>query len=303
MSDRDVLSAHVRPTHYALDLRNLDFANWTYDGRVAIDVEISSAIKEITINANHLEFQNAKVLVDGVVKGEATSFSPDTSTQSVTIAFGNEISATKAAVLDIAFQGILNDAMVGFYRSTYRPAVDPAASVARSSEGTCHVLATQFQASDARRAFPCFDAPNIKATFDFSIEVPTDQVALGNMPVKSTTPTKDGWHIVAFETTPKMSTYLLAWAVGDFGYVETFSKTIPVRVYAVRGTEDQGNFSAGIAPKAIELFSDLFGIPYPLPKMDLLAIPEIALLGMENWGLITAQPSGVSCRPFLRTIY
>lgn len=112
----------------------------------------------------------------------------------------------------------------------------------RDDDGSYYTLSTQFQPNFARQAFPCFDVPNLKATFDFSIEVPSDQVALGNMPVKATTPSdRVGLNLVSFETTPAMSTYLLAWAVGDFAYVEAFTehkvngKPVPVRVYAVRG--------------------------------------------------------------------
>lgn len=96
-----------------------------------------------------------------------------------------------------------------------------------------------------------------------------------------------------------MSTYIRAWAVGDFAYVEAFTehkfngKPVPVRVYAVRGDENQGNFAVNIPLKAIDLFSDIFDIPYSLPKMDILAVPEVLMMGMENWGLITAQPLNV----------
>lgn len=188
--------------------------------------------------------------------------------------------------------------MAGFYRSKYKPTVSPLKSVPRDDEWH-YMLSTQFESCDARRAFPCFDEPNLKATFDFDIEVPADQVALSNMPVKSTKASKHGWNVVSFETTPVMSTYLLAWAVGDFEYVEAHTerryngKQLPVRVYTTRGLEKQGRWALEHAPKFIDLFSQIFDIDYPLPKADLLAVHEFTHGAMENWGLVTYRTTQV----------
>ena len=117
--------------------------------------------------------------------------------------------ASQNAQLDITFQGLISNDADGFYRSKYKPVEPAAASVPR--DDTFHyMLSTQFEACSARRAFPCFDEPRLKASFDFDIEIPDDQVALSNMPVKSTTKTKDGFQVVSFERSPIMSTYLLA---------------------------------------------------------------------------------------------
>jgi aminopeptidase N len=300
MADRDILSKQVKPSHYTIDLRNLDLEQWAYDGTVSISVGISEKLKKLTINSNQLKLVNAKIEIGSTIVAESDAFSYDETTQSVCITFNNEVVSTKEANIIITFQGAINDSLSGFYRSSYKPTVDPVTSVPRGADGSCFALSTHFQPSDARRAFPCFDAPNFKATFDLSLEVPIDQVALSNMPVKSTTPTKEGWQVVTFETSPRMSTYLLAWAIGDFGHVEGSTereyngKRIPVRIYAVRGIEHQGEFALTVAPKVVDLFSDLFHMPYPLPKMDLLAVPDLALGGMENWGLITVQLAAVS---------
>jgi aminopeptidase N len=169
--------------------------------------------------------------------------------------------------------------MAGFYRSKYKPTETPAPSVAK--DGEHHVMfSTQFESCDARRAFPCFDEPNLKATFDFEIELPEDQVALSNMPEKGVKKSKDGFKVVSFEKTPVMSTYLLAWAVGDFEHIESFTKrkyngkNLPVRVYTTKGLRDQAHFALEHAGPIIDLFSSLFGIDYPLPKCDLLAVHE-----------------------------
>lgn len=157
--------------------------------------------------------------------------------------------------------------MAGFYRSKYKPVVEAAASVARDSEYH-YMFSTQFESCDARRAFPCFDEPNLKATFDFAIEIPEDQTALSNMPEKNVGKgSKDGLKIVAFERTPIMSTYLLAWAFGDFEYVEAFTKrkyngkNMPVRVYTTRGLKEQGQWALDHAHQTVDYFSEVSDIP------------------------------------------
>jgi aminopeptidase N len=189
--------------------------------------------------------------------------------------------------------------MAGFYRSRYKPKVSPAKSVPQVDDFH-YMFSTQFESCDARRAFPCFDEPNLKATFDVDLEIPSDQVALSNMPEKKGKEAKEGWKIVSFETTPIMSTYLLAWAVGDFEFVEDRTelkydsndgKRIPVRVYTTRGLRHQGEFALENAKKIVDYFSEvriahlgssvamltfkkIFDIEYPLPKVDLLAVHE-----------------------------
>lgn len=133
--------------------------------------------------------------------------SVDESSQRVTLTFGDEIPPSKAAFLVIKYGGTINNVMAGFYRSKYKPTVSPAESVPK--DGEYHLMfSTQFESTDARRAFPCFDEPNLKAVFDFSIEIPEDQVALSNMPEKEVHKTKNGLKVVSFVRTPVMSTYV-----------------------------------------------------------------------------------------------
>ena len=144
----------------------------------------------------------------------------DEKSQRITLALPGQLGPTSKALLQIEYQGIINNDMAGFYRSKYKPQVKPAESV--PTEGDNHLMfSTQFESCEARWAFPCFDEPNLKATFDVSIEIPDDQVALSNMPEKEIKKSsKPNQKIVSFERTPVMSTYLLAWAFGDFEYVE-----------------------------------------------------------------------------------
>ncbi|MBE3047005.1 M1 family metallopeptidase, partial [Candidatus Bathyarchaeota archaeon] len=136
-------------------------------------------------------------------------------------------------------------------------------------------------------------------TYDFEVEIPDDQVALSNMPVKETKKTRDGFNMVSFERSPVMSSYLLAWAIGDFEYIEAFTdreyngKKIPVRVYTTRGLKEQGDWALQHAPKIIDFFSKIFDIDYPLPKSDLLAVHEFTHGAMENWGLVTYRTTQV----------
>ena len=161
------------------------------------------------------------------------------------------------------------------------------------------MFSTQFEACDCRRALPCFDEPNLKATFDFEIEIPTGLTALSNMPEKASRPGKEGRTIHSFEKTPVMSTYLLAFAFGDFEYIEAFTerkysgKQIPVRIYTTRGLKEQGAWGLEHSHKIIDYFSEIFEIDYPLPKADVLAVHEFAQGAMENWGLITYRATAI----------
>lgn len=162
-----------------------------------------------------------------------------------------------------AFSNKCTQVMAGFYRSKYKPKGDVPKSVAKDDEFH-YMFSTQFESCDARRAFPCFDEPNLKATFDVQLELPEDQVALSNMPEKSTEKSKKaGFKTVLFDRTPIMSTYLLAWAIGDFEYVETFTKrkyngkNLPVRVYTTRGIKDQGRFALENCHQIVDYFSEV----------------------------------------------
>ncbi|KAI1438580.1 peptidase family M1 [Xylaria sp. CBS 124048] len=301
MADRDILPASVVPSHYDLSISSMNFDDWSYQGQASINVSIVQPVKEIVLNSLELTIVNADVTLATTKSSQsfaASAFSYDEKKQRATLHFSDEIPASEQATLTIAFKGIINNDMAGFYRSKYKPVVPAAASVPK--DDTFHYMfSTQFEACDARRAFPCFDEPRLKATFDFQIETPDDQVALSNMPVKSVTKTREGFQMVAFERTPIMSTYLLAWAVGDFEYVESHTerryngKQLPVRVYTTRGLKEQGRWALEHAPKTIDLFSESFGIDYPLPKSDLLAVHEFTHGAMENWGLVTYRTTAV----------
>lgn len=179
--------------------------------------------------------------------------------------------------LNINFTGEINDKMKGLYRSKY---------LSPSGEERFAAV-TQFEATDARRCFPCWDEPAIKATFDISLVVPPKLESLSNMPVKSTKQMGD-LICYEFETTPIMSTYLVAAVVGEYDYVEDRSTDgVLVRVYTPRGKKEQGRFALEVATKVLPYYKDYFNIAYSLPKIDLIAIADFSSGAMENWGLVT----------------
>ncbi|ETN42976.1 uncharacterized protein HMPREF1541_02134 [Cyphellophora europaea CBS 101466] len=300
-SDRDVLPDTIKPTNYNLSLTNLEFGgNWGYDGLVKIDSKVNSSTDEVVVNVKEIEITGAEVFGKdgGSAVASLKDLNYDKTNERVTIKLSKSLPAGDA-VIALKYKGTMNNSMKGFYRAKYKPVVTPAAGT--PSDGEHHYMfSTQFEACDARTAFPCFDEPNLKASFEFAVEIPEDLVALSNMPEKSTSKgSKDGLKVVSFEKTPPMSTYLASWAIGDFKYVEAHTerkyngKSIPVRVYATRGLEDQGRFALDHAHKILDYFSDIFGIEYPLPKSDLLAVHEFAMGAMENWGLVTYRTTAV----------
>ena len=228
-------------------------------------MEIRKPTKSITLNTFELDVHSAEVLVESGKQAssiKASNISYDSKNHRCTFSFDQDLTQSKKAVLSIDFQGVMNDHMAGFSRARYKPAVEPLKGVPRDSEHH-YMFSTQFESCDARRAFPCFDEPNLKATFDFEIEVPEDLTALSNMPVKEEKKTKDGHKMVSFDRTPIMSTYLLAWAFGDFAYIEDFTKrkyngkNLPVRVYTTRGLEHQGQLAVESAHNIIDYFSEV----------------------------------------------
>src|SRR3990167_3573898 len=206
----------------------------------------------------------------------------DEKSETATFTFPENIPAGKNK-LTIVFKGILNDKMRGFYRSRYY------------IDGKEHHMATtQFEATDARRAFPCFDEPAQKAVFHVSLVVPKGKTAISNTLPKSVEEHESGFEVIRFHPTPKMSTYLLAFIVGDFEYIEKKTKTgVQVRVYTTHGKKHQAGFALDCAVKTLEFYEKYFDIKYPLNTLDMIAIPDFSSGAMENWGAITYRESAL----------
>ncbi len=269
------LPANVRPVRYAITLTP-DLEAFTFAGEETIDLEIEEAVSSISLNAIELDVTSAELTPAGGVP-VSPGITLDEEMETVTFSFGGEIPAGSAS-LTIGFTGTLNDQLRGFYRSRYTtPGGDER-----------YLATTQFEATDARRAFPCWDDPAVKAVFDVTLVVSADLVAISNTLPVSETPAPGGRKSVRFGDTPRMSTYLLAFIVGDFASVEERAPNgTLVRVWATRGKEEQGRFAVENAVRLLTYFNDYFGIPYPLEKLDHIAVPDFAAGAMENWGAIT----------------
>ena len=269
------LPTNVRPTGYRLTLEP-DLDAFTFKGSETIDIEITEPTASIVLNSAEIEIQSASVtLPDGSTNDATTSFDEDKET--VKLALDTEIPAGPAQI-DLEFTGELNDKLRGFYRSSYT-----------DQDGSRRWMATtQFESTDARRAFPCWDEPAVKATFDVTLIVPEELEALSNTEPVSTTPTRDGRKAVRYAPTPVMSTYLLAFVVGDIACVQDRTTDgVLMRVWATKGNEDKGRFALETSMALLDYFHDYFGIPYPLSKLDHIALPDFAAGAMENWGAIT----------------
>lgn len=214
---------------------------------------------------------------------DSPKVSYDEKTQVSKFDFSDVISKGSKAQLEIKFTGQLNDKMAGFYRSTYK-----------KEDGTEGLLATtQMEPTDARRSFPCFDEPALKAAFTVTLIADKNLTCLSNMDVSSESEVQSAISgstkkAVKFNKSPEMSTYLVAFIVGELNYIETNAFRVPVRVYAPPGQDiEHGRFSLELAARTLAFYEKVFGIEFPLPKMDQVAIPDFAQGAMENWGLVT----------------
>lgn len=285
--DRVQLPREVIPSHYCITIAP-HFPNWTFDAKVAINCTAQFDSNVVTLNAIDLDVRSAAYCLNSAptnfIFAEPPVYNRDE--QTVTLRFpGPGFTKGQALQIVIEYSGLIGDNMVGFYRSTYQ-----------HNGAQKHMAVTQFEAVDCRRAIPSFDEPELKAVFTISLVVEKHLTALSNTEVVSdipstSTPSK---RIVTFAPTPKMSTYLLAFAVGEFDYVETFTrptafleKPVRCRVYTPPGQADLGKFALEVGARTLEYFSEIFGIPYPLSKCDQVAIPDFSAGAMENWGLIT----------------
>ena len=188
--------------------------------------------------------------------------------KTVTFLFPEPLPANADVDVTIRFTGTLNNQMAGFYRSKYT-----------DIHGVTKFMAsTQFESLDARRAFPCWDEPARKAIFGVTLVVDAHLTAMSNMPEKCVK-TLDGGKKkeIAYLDSPKMSSYLLAFVVGEFDYVQEMSKHgVLIRLYTPPGKTDHGRYALDCACEALDLYNDFFNVPYPLPKLDMVAIPEFA---------------------------
>lgn len=259
------------PVKYRLHLEP-DLDRFRFDGRVEILMEAEGPMGQIALDAAGLAVWCCKT----IEKGEEVEcpFSVDPKKEKICVFLPKEMSGS--ICLRIDYSGVINDRMIGFYKSRYR-----------MGDRDKYAAVTQFEESDARRALPCLDHPAKKAAFEVEMVVPQDLTAISNGPVVEEKAMEGGRKLVRFMETPKMSTYLLFFGVGEFEFAEDRSGTVSVRVAAMPGMVKYGAYSLEFGRKALEFSEDYYGVKYPLPKLDLIAISDFAMGAMENWGAIT----------------
>jgi len=259
----------ARPENYKLMFApDLDKA--TFEGDETITIRVEKPTNEITLNAVDIDFHDISITSGGTTqKAKVTA---DKDKEMVTLSVDKALAAG-AATIHITYTGILNSEMRGLY-------------LGKDDKGRKYA-ATQFEATDARRAFPSFDEPDYKATFDITAVADKGMVAISNYKVVSDTPGPGDKHTVKFATTAKMSSYLAALVVGDFEYIEGSVDGIPIRVYSTPGKKEMGKFALDAAEYIVGYYDKYFGIKYPYGKLDLVGLPDFSAGAMENIGCIT----------------
>jgi puromycin-sensitive aminopeptidase len=285
MSNPYRLSPVVTPSAYRLTLApNLDAA--TFEGSVEIDVEIHEAVTEFSLNAIELEVSAATVTAGGATLHSSAPVAHETY-ETLTFSFAEPLPVGPATIA-LTFTGILNDQLHGFYRSTYTDA-----------DGVTHTIATtQFEATDARRAFPCFDEPSFKATYETTLIVPSHLGAYSNTRELQSIDLGNGTKEVHFAPTMKMSTYLVAFVVGPFEASAPVDVAgTPLRIVYPHGKGHLISWAMEVASFALTFFTEYFDIAYPGDKLDLVAIPDFAAGAMENLGCVTFRETELLIDP------
>jgi len=268
------------PSHYDLTLR-VDPRVDAYTGRVRISGDLATSTDVIEVHAVDLAITQASV----EAAGGHTALEPRLRAEHGVLELHAERPLPAGPFLiDIVFSGALRRDLEGLYLSRY---VD--------EDGTEHRIATtQFESTGARKAFPCFDEPDAKATFAITLEVPSDLEAFSNYPVVERVALDDGFDRWRFATTMRMSTYLVAMVVGRFEATSPLMhRDVPIRVVHVPGKGHLASFALEVAAHALAFFEEYFAIPYPAAKLDLLAIPDFAAGAMENLGAVTFRETAL----------
>jgi aminopeptidase N len=273
------LPDNIHPEHYTLALTP-DLRAATFSGIETIDVTLAEPASAITLNAAEIAFQSVSVTANG--KQQAATVTLDGGKEQATFTFPDKLPAGKAT-LSITYTGILNNELRGFYLS----------KTARRNYAV-----TQFEPTDARRAFPSFDEPAFKASYDVSLVIDNADTAISNSPIVSDTPGPiSGKHTLKFDTTPKMSTYLVAFLVGDFQCTAGESDGVAIRVCSTPDKVALTPYGVDVAKYVLHYYNTYFGIPYPLKKLDLIALPDFEAGAMENFGAITYRETELLLDP------
>src|SRR5256884_2809700 len=247
-----------------------DLEKATFEGDETISLKVLKPTSEITLNAVDIDFHDVTITSGG--SSQKAKVTPEKEKEMVALAVEKPLAAGPATV-HITYSGILSSEMRGLY-------------LGKDDQGRKYA-ASQFEATDARRAYPSLDEPEYKATFDITAVADKGMVAISNYKVVSDTPGPGDKHTVRFATTAKMSSYLAALVVGNFEYVEGSVDGIPIRVYSTPGKKEMGRFALDAAEHIVSYYNKYFGIKYPYGKLDLVGLPDFSAGAMGNIRRIT----------------
>ncbi|MBI3633025.1 MAG: M1 family metallopeptidase [Candidatus Vogelbacteria bacterium] len=275
-----LLPSYIKPERYRLMIHP-NLMDFSFKCEETIYLRTEKATREIALHGVDLKITKATLVSDGKeIVASKISYKP--LEDKILFTFAKSIPKGNVE-LHFNFTGEINDKMAGFYRSKY------------VVNGENKFLATtQFEATDARRAFLCVDEPRAKAVFDMTFLIPPTHTVISNTHIENIKEHESGYKLVSFTPTPRMSTYLVAFIVGEFDFLETKSKEgTTVRVFVTPGKKGQAGFALDTAAKMLSYYNDYFGIQYPMPVLDLVAIPDFASGAMENWGAITYRETAL----------
>lgn len=291
---RTVLPTLVQATKYKSHFEPC-LKTFSFSGHQTVSLNVNTAVRSITLHAKDILVESPVNFVDcngeTVVSSCMTMNSVDSTLK---MEFPTDLPVGTGSLM-MNFKGTLNDQMAGFYRSGYLDLHGK-----KQYMGT-----TQMEPIDARRMFPCVDEPAAKAVFELSVSVPADLMVLSNMPESKKTFRLSGeptgnqlLQDIEFMPTPKMSSYLVAMCIGHFEFVQATTKRgTLVRVLATPGKANQCEFALDVGVRCLEFYEDFFALDYPLPKLDMIAVPDFSMGAMENWGLVTYREIDLLCDP------
>lgn len=265
----------ARPSHYTIEITPHAQA-MAFDGKVKIDIEVLAATDRIVLQAVDMRFSHSTLTTAAGKTLVPKSVDVDAGNQTAAFVFDQPL-APGRYVLATEYSGKLGTQANGFFALDYPTA-----------NGNKRALYTQFENSDARRFIPSWDEPNFKATFDLTVNAPSGEMVVSNMPAKATQVLPNGLTRTTFATTPKMSTYLLFLGVGEFDRLSLEDGGVEIGVIALRGKVEQARYAMESSRDILREYNDYFGVNYPLPKLDNIAAPGRSQFfsAMENWGAI-----------------
>ena len=276
------LPKQVVPTEYAIRIvPNID--NFTFAGNETVKLNARSPVHQLVLNA--LELKVEAVAVDGK-ELPLSAIKTDNEKELLTLTLPSELAAGDHA-LTLRFTGKINQQGQGLFYMRYQEQGSSAHRV---------MLGTQFEATDARRFFPCWDEPAFRARFQLTVVVPENWLAVSNMPIESERKIVGGKE-VHFAPTPPMSSYLNVLVAGQLDFIESQVGPTQIRVIATKGKAELGRYALDASAQILKYYNDYFGVPYPLPKLDQIAIPGGFGGAMENWGGITYYESALLFDP------